>query len=109
MQWLKTERNISPHTITIRIQGLAQAIDHYLRHNPEVRIGNVTRLLPKGYARYSDKDRKLVKAAGKQVRVNTERERRWRPGEEERITAALSGQDVGGRPNRLQLRAAMRC
>lgn len=89
---LKTrQRNLAPNSIRHRVQCLGRAIDEYARHHPAMAITNPTRLLPKGYSTYSDRDKALAVAAGAQPKADIARERRLRPGEEARIVAVLSG------------------
>lgn len=104
LQRLKLEKNLSPTSIRHRIQALGRSIDEWLRHHPEVVIQNPTRLLPKGYSTYNEKDRALVEAAGKAVKVDQPRDRRLLPGEEEKIVWALSGNQHPGRQRGLQLK-----
>jgi integrase len=98
---LKMKRRLTPHSITLRIHCLKQAIDNYLRLNQHIKIGNVTRLLPVRYAHYSDAERRLLVAAGHEVPRDQQRDRRLHPGEEARLRVALAGGALDGRPNRL--------
>lgn len=98
---LKIKRRIKPNTIVLRVHCLKQAIDNYLRLNQHIKMGNVTRLLPKRYSAYNAIEQKLLAAADHPVPRNEARDRRLHPGEEDRIRAALAGQDLQGRPNRL--------
>ncbi len=100
---LKVKKNLSPNSIRHRIQGLGRAIDEYLRHNPKVNLGNPTRLLPKGYSSYSDRDAKLAAAAGGGAKADVQRDRRLHPGEEDRIVWALSGHERKDRQRALAL------
>ncbi len=100
---LKVENNLAPNSIRHRVQALGRAIDEFLRTNPDVKLQNAVRLLPKGYSSYTDVDRKLVEAAGKEVRRDVSRDRRLHPGEEERIVRALSGEVFPGKPRALLL------
>jgi len=103
LQRLKVEMNLSPGSIRHRIQALGRSIDEYLRHHPEVVIQNPTRLLPKGYSGYNDRDKALVLAAGKQPKADVARDRRLLPGEEEKIVFVLSGGQMPGKQRGLQL------
>lgn len=103
VETLKVKKNLSPNSIRHRVQALGRAIDEYLRHNPKVNLGNPTRLLPKGYSSYSDKDAKLATAAGGKVKVDVQRDRRLHPGEEERITHVLAGHQRDDRQRALSL------
>jgi integrase len=103
VQSLKVKNNLSPNSIRHRIQALGRAIDEYARHNRKEKIANPVRLLPKGYSSYSDVDRRLAEASGKGARVDVQRDRRLRPGEEERIVAALSGKEREDRQRGLAL------
>jgi integrase len=103
LQRLKVEMNLSPGSIRHRIQALGRSIDEYLRNHPEVVMQNPTRLLPKGYSGYNDRDKALVLAAGKQPKADVARDRRLLPGEEEKIVFVLSGGQMPGKPRGLQL------
>lgn len=103
VETLKVKKNLAPNSIRHRVQALGRAIDEYLRHNPKVNLGNPTRLLPKGYSSYSDRDAKLVKAAGGKAKADVQRDRRLHPGEEERIVWALSGREREDRQRALSL------
>ena len=91
VQWLKVEKQLTPQSIRHRIQCLGRAIDEYLRNHPAMVVQNPTRLLPKGYATYSDIDTKLAVAKGGVAKTNVQRDRRLRSGEEEKIIQVLSG------------------
>lgn len=101
---LKVENNLAPNTIRGRMNGLARSIDEYLRNNPQLKLGNPVRLLPKGYSIYSAVDKQFVEKANKSVREDIMRDRRLGPGEEERITQALSGHWPEGKYRPLPLR-----
>lgn len=100
---LKVKKNLAPNSIRHRVQALGRAIDEYLRHHPKEKATNPVRLLPKGYSSYSDKDAKLVKAAGGKAKKDVQRDRRLHPGEEERIVWALAGNERPDRQRALSL------
>lgn len=91
LQYLKVTKNLAPGSIRHRVQGLGRAIDEYLRNHPGISMANPVKLLPKGYSGYTDQDKKLVIANGKEPKADVSRERRLHAGEQERIVAALSG------------------
>lgn len=103
IQWLKVEKQLTPQSIRHRVQCLGRAIDEYLRNHPALVMQNPTRLLPKGYSAYSDADTKLATANGGEAKVNVQRDRRLRPGEEEKILQVLSGYERPDRARGLQL------
>lgn len=101
---LKTRtRNLAPSSIRHRVQALGRAIDEYLRHHPDITHQNPTRLLPRGYSSYSERDKALAEAAGAQAKRDVTRDRRLLPGEEDRIVAALSGYQRPDRERALSL------
>jgi integrase len=100
---LKVRKNLAPNSIRHRVQALGRAIDEYLRHNPKVNLGNPTRLLPKGYSSYSEKDAKLASAAGGRAKADVQRDRRLHPGEEDRILRVLAGHQRDDRQRALML------
>ena len=89
---LKTGPNLAPSSIRHRVQALGRALDEFLRQHPDIDMVNPTRLLPKGYSSYNDRDRRLVEAGGKTARFNVARDRRLDDAEYERILRALSGE-----------------
>ena len=97
VQWLKTEKNLAPGSVRHRVQALGRAIDEHLRNHPGTAYSNPVKLLPKGYSRYNEVDARLVQAKGGAPKADVVRDRRLHPGEQERIVAALSGQQ---RPDR---------
>lgn len=103
IQWLKVEKQLTPQSIRHRVQCLGRAIDEYLRNHPALVMQNPTRLLPKGYSAYSDADTKLATANGGEAKFNVQRDRRLRPGEEEKILQVLSGYERPDRARGLQL------
>lgn len=88
---LKAEKNLAPGTIRKRVQALAKVIDWYIKQTPGALAGNPLRLLPKNYSAYSQADAQLVQAMDGQVKHDVTRDRRFKPGEEERLMAVLSG------------------
>lgn len=101
---LKIKNNLTPTSIKHRVQALGRAIDEYLRHHPDVVMQNPQRLLPKGYANYSEVDAKLTEAAGGKAKENVARDRRLNPGEHEKIVAVLSGHQREDKQRGLQLK-----
>lgn len=103
VQWLKADKNLAPGSVRHRVQALGRAIDEYLRNHPGTVYANPVKLLPKGYSRYNDVDARLVQAKGGQPKADVVRDRRLHPGEQERIVAALSGQQRPDRQRGLML------
>ncbi len=105
-QWvtdMKRVRNLAPGTIRHHVGAAARCFDwgvrrSYLGNNP-------LRMLPRGYARYSDDDSKVVT-----VREDQERNRRLESGEEEAIRLVLTTEFTPQgkqRPLQLKHRQAM--
>lgn len=103
VQSLKVKKNLAPNSIRHRVQALGRSIDEYARHNPKQKIANPVRLLPKGYASYTDLDKKLVTAAGGAPKADVHRDRRLHPGEQDKIIAVLSGHEREDRQRALML------
>lgn len=103
VQWLKADKNLAPGSVRHRVQALGRAIDEYLRNHPGTVYANPVKLLPKGYSRYNDVDARLVQAKGGQPKADVVRDRRLHPGEQERIVAALQGQQRPDRQRGLML------
>lgn len=93
----KTGRNLAPSSIRHRVQALGRAVDEFLRQHPGIDMVNPTKLLPKGYSSYNERDRRMVEASGKKARFDIARDRRLTEPERQRIIRALSG-DI--RPDR---------
>lgn len=88
---MKIENNYAPGTIRKRIGVVSRCLDWWLRKNPDLQISNPIRLLPRGAASYNASDAREVEKVGGRARRDEQRDRRLRPGELERIEAALAG------------------
>lgn len=88
---LKLERTMAPSSIRQRVQALSRAIDWFLRSHPDSNFVNPFKLLPRGYAVYSENEAQALEAEGKEARHDISRERRLHDGEEAAILAALAG------------------
>ena len=88
---MKRESNLAPSTIRHRHGALARCFDWMLRKHPEKMGQNPLRLLKRGFATYTDEDRKVLARQGKDGKENVERDRRLETDEEERILAVLEG------------------
>lgn len=114
---LKVVHNLAPGTIRKRVGALARALDWHMRRTAEAGdkvLANPLRLLPRGYATYTDHDQAVLKSTAeaglpgraakvREVKRDQERDRRLAPGEEGRIVAALSGEKRPDRERALQL------
>jgi integrase len=100
---LKVKRNLAPNSIRHRVQALNHALDDFMRQNPDLRLANPLKLLPKGYSAYTDVDRKLAEAKGGRAKVDRARDRRLRPGEHEAICRSLAGHQREDRERALAL------
>lgn len=111
LRQLKVRDNLAPGTIRKRVGALARMLDWHFRRTAEaggVALANPLRLLPRGYASYTEHDRtalELAAAAGqiKAPKRDQERDRRLAPDEDARIVAALSGEKRPDRERALQL------
>jgi len=81
---MKRIDNLSPSTIRHRHGALARCFDWMRRKHPGVMAQNPLRLLKRGFATYTEEDKKLLIAAGKAPKVDVERDRRL-PAEEETL------------------------
>ncbi|RZI40146.1 site-specific integrase [Herbaspirillum sp. HC18] len=88
---MKRIDNLSPSTIRHRHGALARCFDWMLRKHPGVMAQNPLRLLKRGFATYTEEDKKLLIAAGKAPKVDVERDRRL-PAEEESLILRHLGQ-----------------
>lgn len=86
---MKRIHNLSPSTIRHRHGALARCFDWMLRKHPGVMAQNPLRLLKRGFATYTDEDKRLLLAAGKSPKVDIERDRRLYAEEEKLILKLL--------------------
>lgn len=109
---LKLERNFAPGTIRKRVGSLSRCLDWWLRQHPDVMVGNPLRLLPKGFATYTPKDRVDIEALNaaaseqakpKVAKEDVQRERRLLPGELDRIERVLAGERRPDRERTIKL------
>ncbi|MDT3671809.1 MAG: tyrosine-type recombinase/integrase [Aromatoleum sp.] len=101
---MKRVQALAPSTIRHHVGALARCLDWLARRHADSFPGNPVRLLPKGYASYSESDGKVATVNGKGPREDTERDRRLQAGEEERIRQILAGQKPEGKQRALTLR-----
>jgi len=108
---LKLDKNLAPGTIRKRVGSLSRAFDWWLRSHQNFTAGNPLKLLPKGASTYKPADviaiAKLASSGqdehvGKRAKQDISRERRFAPGEEERILSALRGEKREDRERSLQ-------
>ncbi len=96
-QWvskLKLELHLAPGTIRKRVESLARVIDWHIRKSTptdEALPANPLRLMPRGYSTYSAREIELLAGKGLLPKKDIHRDRRFAPGEEERLNDALSG------------------
>jgi len=91
---LKLELNLAPGSIRKRVEGLARVVDWHIRKTTPIdqtAPANPLRLMPKGYSTYTAKESEALAQAAKAPKKDQHRERRFAPGEEERINASLAG------------------
>lgn len=88
---MKLRRNFAPSSIRQRVQAMSKAIDAYLRRNPELGQLNPLKLLPRGYSIYSEVERRILTADGKEAKHDVQRDRRLTASEVEKIRLVLSG------------------
>ena len=87
---LKTaEKHLAPSTIRKRVGAIGRAIDWHIKRTTkdgETQRSNPFRTMTRGYSVYSKEDAKLV-----EPKFDQKRNRRFGPGEAERVSIALSG------------------
>ncbi len=98
---LKREQNLAPSTIRKHVGALARALDWLAGHG-EVPF-NPLRMLAKGYATYTPDDVAAVAVINGREKIDTERDRRLEPGEDEKIRSILAGDKPKGRQRPLDL------
>lgn len=113
-QWvtrMKREQHLSPTTIRHHVGALARCFDWAERKGVSAVIPNPLRKLPTRYATYSEADEAYVRAIGKDIKVENERDRRLGADEEARIRCVLSGEVPTGRQRALRLKwqGALEC
>ena len=91
---LKLEQHLAPGSIRKRVESLARVIDWHIRkttpidHTAPV---NPLRSMPKGYSTYSAHEAESLAQINLWPKKDKLRERRFGPGEEDRLNAALAG------------------
>lgn len=108
---MKMVRNLTPNTIKHHVGALRRCFDWaMLKGHPEL-VVNPLRMMPRGFANYSDKETRDLEAAGMQARHNDERDRRLQPGEEDEIRRILGGgvPNEANFPLTLNHQAALEC
>lgn len=101
---LKRQQNLSPSTVRKHVGALSRCLS-WLAASGSIPV-NPLKLLPKGYASYTDADTAAVTAAGGTLKEDEERDRRLEKGEEKAIRAILAGAKPKGRQRALELREA---
>jgi integrase len=86
---MKRELNLAPSTIRHRAGALARCFDWMARKNGDIIAQNPLRLLKRGFATYSDEDRRHLASEGKEGKEDVERDRRLDANEEVRILEVL--------------------
>jgi len=86
---MKRVQNLSPSTIRHRHGALARCFDWMLRKHPGVMAQNPLRLLKRGFATYTEEDKKQVIAVGKAPKIDVERDRRLAEEEEKKVLQTL--------------------
>lgn len=97
-----------PSTIRHGHGALAHCFDWMVRKHPEIIAQNPLRLLKRGFAAYTEADKRQLAAAGKTPKADTERDRRLDADEEERILRVLVPMPVESMFVVLALETAMR-
>jgi integrase len=87
---MKRAEVLAPSTIRHRHRALARCFDWMTRKHPEIMAQNPLRLLKRGFATYTDEDAAVLATAGKESRVDRERDRRLGEEEERAILAVLA-------------------
>jgi len=95
---LKRVHGLAPNTIRHHVGALARCLDWLAAHGDL--IANPLRMLARGYSRYSADDGSAAGGA----KLDSERDRRLEPGEEDRIRAVLAGEKREDRERPLELR-----
>lgn len=94
---MKRIRNLAPGTIRKRVGALSEMLAWEIRTSPNLGLPNPLTSLPRGYSTYNEVDAEVARSAGREPRVDVQRERRLAVGEERQILAALAGKK---RPDR---------
>lgn len=89
---MRVKMHLAPGTIRQRVGCLGRIWEWHYARSGEKGVSIVWRLLPAGYSIATEAEQKQFKAAGKKVKRDQKRERRFEPGEEDRIEAVLRGE-----------------
>ncbi len=108
---MKLQQNYAPGTIRKRIGSLSRCLDWWLRQHPDAMVGNPLKLLPRGAAVYTAKDRLDIEALNqssgsgviKVAKEDVQRDRRLLPGEQESIDRTLLGEKRADRERSIKM------
>ena len=105
---LKLQRNLAPSSIRKRVGVLARVVDwHQRRTTPRDQLppANALRLLPRAYSLYTAEEALQLEREGKGrgAKRDITRDRRFAPGEQAKIEAALAGVKHPDRERALQV------
>lgn len=107
-------RPMSPSTIRARVGLLGRVWAWHLAKTGSKGISNPWRLLPSGYSVANETEQKAITKLGRQVKRDQHRDRRLKPGEEDRIERVLDGEKLRddrerGLPANPELKVFFRC
>lgn len=89
---MRVKYHHAPGTIRQRVGCLGRIWEWQHARNNENGVAIPWRLLPSGYSIATEAEQKQFKAAGKKIKRDQKRQRRFEPGEEDRIEAVLRGE-----------------
>lgn len=96
---LKLKNNLKPGTIRKRVGTLARVLDWHLRRSTAkgtAQPSNPLRGLPTGYSAYTPEETARL-PEGKEAKEDVQRDRRFEPGDEDRIRFVLGGGKMPGK------------
>lgn len=109
VQSMKLEKNMAPGTVRKRVESLARVLDWYIRKETpvgDVRPVNPLRMMPRGYSAYTPQEAAQVAGAGGLAKKDVARDRRFAPGDEQKIRDALAGVKRADRERALKVAPA---
>lgn len=88
---MKRIHNLAPSTIRHHVGGMARCFDWGKNQGIGILAVNPLRVLRKSYAQYTEEDKSVVAASGREAKEDDSRDRRLHPGEEPSIREVLAG------------------
>lgn len=103
VEHMKHTHNLKPGTMRKHVGSLARCLDWLVRSKKSTLVTNALRILPRGYAVYTQMDTLRLDTQGIEAPTDTLRDRRLEEGEEKTIRHILAGGTAEGKPRPMKL------